>query len=195
MNIFYVTSYPYIIPILPSFIFGEMIVLGFHTFTLQDLYVMNFLLHKTPLKDGCWFKKPEDKLYPTVLDFFSKSLRSELSIQCRFLLELCSVSVLSMWFRPWQHSIWGFSWKFIASLSLQGRRNCLHIWAISYSRFWYFNRIFLNFVTTDVSPWNWYQWYNEAFFFLFLVYNINTKFGLRTWFSWSVWTGEVARQL
>ena len=49
MNIFYVTSYPYVIPRLPSFIFGEMIVLGYHTFTLQDFYFMNFLLYKTPL--------------------------------------------------------------------------------------------------------------------------------------------------
>ena len=44
-----VTLYPYVIPRLPSFIFGEMIVLGYHTFTFQDLYFMNFLLYKTPL--------------------------------------------------------------------------------------------------------------------------------------------------
>ena len=51
MNIFYVTSYPYAIPRLPSFIFGEMIVLSYLTCTPQDLYFMNFLLYKTPLNE------------------------------------------------------------------------------------------------------------------------------------------------
>ena len=40
---------PYSTPRLPSFIFGEMIVLSYLTSILQDLCFMNFLLYKTPL--------------------------------------------------------------------------------------------------------------------------------------------------